>query len=102
MRLGGGQVVLAGEQERDVDRHPGEDRLLNRDQPGTSARDLDEEIRAASLRMESPRLRNRAGRVVGEKWRDLERDPAVDALRRVVSRSEQVGRARQILNGQIE
>ena len=43
-----------------------------------------------------------ARRVVGEQGRDLQGDPAVDAVRRVVDGPEEVGGLRQILDRQLE
>jgi len=39
---------------------------------------------------------------VGEERRDLERDPAVDVVGAVPDRPEEVGRARQVLEGDLE
>ena len=41
-------VVLAREQQRDVDRHAGEDRLLDRRDAGAGAGNLDEQIGASA------------------------------------------------------
>ena len=51
-RLGSRQVVLAGEQQRDVDRDPGKDRLLDRGQTFLRARDLDEQVGPSRPRMQ--------------------------------------------------
>ena len=39
------EILLAGKQQSDVDRHAGEDRLLDRGQPFFGAGNLDEQIR---------------------------------------------------------
>ena len=60
--LGGGQVLLGGEEQGDVDRDPGEDRLLDRRQAGLRAGDLDVEVVALALRVELRRLRRSSPR----------------------------------------
>ncbi len=53
--LGGGAVVLAREQQRDVDRHAGEDRFLDRRNARRRARNLDVEIGPVGGGMQAPR-----------------------------------------------
>ena len=79
--LGGSQILLAREQQRDVDRDAGEDRLLDGRQPLLGAGNLDEtgwagRSRDADLRAAASVLRG----VVGQQRRDLQRHPAVDAV----------------------
>ncbi len=100
--VGGGEVVLAREQQGDVDRDPGEDRLLDRRQPGRGAGDLDEEVLALRLAVQLRRLRDRRRGVVGELRRDLERAEAVDAGGALVDRREEVGGVAQVGDRQRE
>jgi hypothetical protein len=101
-RLGRGEVVLAGEEERDVDRHAGERRLLDRRQPLGGARDLDEKIGPAGALVEGDGRVERAAGVVGERGRHLERDPAVHAAGAVEHGPEEIGGPHEILDGQFE
>src|SRR5262249_16582285 len=87
---------------RDVDRHARKNRLLDRRQPFLRTRDLDEEIRSPCPRMQLFGLGDGTRRVVREQRRNLQRDPTVDAVRRVVDGPEQVGSLRQILERQFE
>ena len=102
IRLGGGEVVGGGEEQRHVHRHAREDRLLDRRQPLGRAWNLDEQVRPAGLGVQCLRGGERAGRVVGEPGRDLERHPAVDLARAIVHFEEQVGGPREVLDREVE
>jgi hypothetical protein len=102
VRLRRGDVLLAREEERHVHRDAGEDRLLDgRDALGRAG-DLDEEVRAAGAAVQVSRGGDGALRVVREIGRDLERYPAVDTVRRLVDRAEEIGGAGQVLERQLE
>ena len=75
--LGHLAVALEREDERDVDRDAGGDRLLDRGQALQRRRDLDEQVRAVDERVQPLGLGDRRVGVVGEVGVDLERDPAV-------------------------
>ena len=100
--LRGGDVLLAREEQRYVDRHPSEDRLLDRRDALARPRDLDEEVRPRPARVQCLRRRHRPRRVVGERRRQLERHPAVDAVREIMRRTEQIGRLAEVLERQLE
>jgi hypothetical protein len=101
VRLGRAEVLVRCEQQRDVDGCPGEDRLLDRLPAGFGARDLDEGVvRGAGMKVRD--LGDRRLGVVGEQRRDLERDPAVDAVRAVVDGLEQPRGIPQVRQGQLE
>ena len=93
------EILLAGEEQRDVDGDAGEDCRLDRRQSFGSAGDLDEEIGLSSLPMEVARGRQSMVRVMGEKRRYLERHPAVDAIGPLEDRQEQLGGAGQVGEG---
>ena len=95
--LGGGEVMLAREQQGDIDRHAREDRFLDRRQARRRSRNLDEEIGSRGGCMLPRRGADRLRGVVGEQRGDLERDPAVDAAGRLEDRPQQIGRLRQVL-----
>jgi len=94
--------VLAGEQQRHVDRHAGKDRLLDGGQSLPGPGDLDEEV--TELRPTEQRFgrAERARRVVRQKRRDFQRDPAIHAIRAVVNGPEEVGRPAEIVQRQLE
>ena len=98
----GGDIVLAREEQRHVDRHPREDGLLDGGQALARAGDLDEEVRPPRARVELLGLRDGARGVVGEERRDLERHEAVHAVGRVMDGAEEVGGLGQVLDGQLE
>ena len=102
VRIGAGQVLLAREQQRDVDRHPGEGRLFDRRQPLLGPRDLDEHVLSSGACMQVGRGAHAAGGVVGEQRRDLQRHPAVDPGRPVMYRREQVRCSAEVLDRQLE
>ena len=64
VRLGGGLVVLAREQQCHVHRDTGSDELLDRRDPLGRARHLDEQVRCRRLLVERLGLGDRALRVV--------------------------------------
>ena len=93
--------LIAREQQRDVDRDSGEDRLLDRRQPLRSAGDLDEDVpRSAAVQVRRLLLR-RLG-VVGEQRRHLQRDPAVHPVGSVVLGLEQLRGAPDVGQGELE
>ncbi len=100
--IGRGEVLLGVEQQRDVDRDAGEDRLLDRGQAGLGAGDLDEEVVALGLGVQGGGLLDRRLGVVGDQRRDLERAEAVDAGSSLVDRLEEIGRIAQVGERQLE
>ena len=100
--LGGAEVLLVVEEQGDVDRDPGEDRLLDRLAARLGAGDLDEEVLALGLGVERRRLLDRLAAVVGEQRRDLERAEAVDAGGALVHAGEEVGGVPQVGDGELE
>jgi hypothetical protein len=73
-------ILLAREQQRDIDRNAGEDRRLDGGKPFRGTGYLDEEVGLAGAPMEIARGRERFVGVMRQKRRDLERDPAVDPV----------------------
>ena len=100
--LRGRNIVLAREQQRDVDRNAVEDRLLDRWKAFGCAGDLDEEVRPGSARMQLRGHPDGVDRVVGEQRRDFKRDPAVGTKTRIESRPEQVGGLLQVFQRKFE
>jgi hypothetical protein len=100
--LGRRHVLLAGEQQRDVDRDAGEDRLLDGRQTLRCAGDLDEEIRPPRPVMQRLGRGQSAGGVVGQERRHLQRDPSIDAIGALENRLEQLGGPGQVLQRQVE
>ena len=96
------QIVLAREEERHVDRDAGEDGVLDCRVAGRGARDLDIEIWTRRPSVEVLGCRDGARRVVRQSGRDLERDPAVHAIGRLVDRAEEVGCHGQVFEGELE
>ncbi len=94
--------MLRGEQERDIHGYAREDGLFDRGQPLFRSGNLDEEVVAPGLLVQRLRGLDSALRVVGEERRDLERDPAVDAVRPLVDGTEHVGRAPEVLDRELE
>src|SRR6185503_10270681 len=97
-------VALEGEDQRDVARDAGGDRLLDRGQPLGRGGDLDEEVGPVDHRVEALGLLDRALRVVREPRVDLERHPPVTGVvaRLVPLRAEDVARAADVLDGERE
>ena len=103
VRLGRREVLLAREEQRDVDRHAGEDRLLDRGQALRGAGDLDEEVgpcRRARWRSSA------AASVLAVSWASSgetssDTQPSTPSVPGVDG-PEQVGRAGQILKRQLE
>jgi hypothetical protein len=95
-------VALEREDQRDVDRDAGGDRLLDRGQPLLGRRDLDEQVRPVDELAEPLRLVDRALCVVRQVRVDLERDPAVAGVlaRLVPRRPEDVAGGLDVLDGQ--
>ena len=71
-------------------------------QAGLGRRDLDVHVRAVDLGPQLLGLRDRRVGVVGEVGRDLDRDAAVDAVRGVVDRPEDVGGVAHVVGGDLE
>ena len=69
---------------------------------GLGRRDLDVDVRAVDLGPQLLGLRDRRVGVVGEIGRDLDRDPAVDAVRGVVDRPEDIGGCAHVVGGDLE
>ena len=100
--LGGGEVMLARKQQRDVDRHAAEDRRLDRLGASRRAGDLDEQIGPVRRLVQLGRSVNRLRGVVGDQGRDLQRDPAVDSVGGVVERAEQTRGGFQVVERECE
>ncbi len=102
VRFGRRDVLLAGEQQCDVDRHAGKDRLLDGRQSFRGTGNLDEEIGLAGTLVEVDRGRQGALRIVRQERRHFERHPAVHAIGPGKDRLEQVGGTGQIRKRQRE
>jgi hypothetical protein len=102
VRLGGSEILAGGEEQCHVDRHAGEDRLLDRPQAGFGARNLDEQVRTAALCVQTARLTQGRLRIVGEQRRDLKRDEPIDAAGAAMDRREHVGGRAQVIESQLE
>jgi hypothetical protein len=63
--LRGSHVLFAGEQQRDVGRHAGENRFLDRRDAGGRSGDLDEQVRPRAVTIQLRGGLHSAGRVVG-------------------------------------
>src|SRR4030095_1488334 len=96
------EIVLAREEQRDVDGHAGEDRFLDGGEHLRRAGNLDEEIGTARARMQFLRDGQRRLGVVREKRRNLERYISVDTSRAIEHRTEKVGGARDVLERELE
>ena len=83
-------VVLPVEHERHVHGDAGGDQLAEGDAPGGRRRHLDEDVRAPEEAVEALRLGDRPVDVEREAREDLERDPAVLGVLRVLG-GEEVG-----------
>jgi hypothetical protein len=95
-------VALEGEDERDVDRPAGGDRVLDRAEPRDRRRDLDEQVRTIDERGEELGLREGRVALVREIGIDLERDEAVDAGCAVPHRPEKIAGALDVLDRECE
>ena len=97
-------MALEREDQRDVDRDAGGDRLLDRGQARLRGGDLDEQVRAVDERVQALGLLDRALGVVGEARVDLERDPAVAGVLAglVPLRAQDVAGAADVLDGERE
>ena len=100
--LGGADVLLVVEEQGDVDRDAGEDRLLDRLATRLGSRDLDVEVVALALRVQASRLLDRRRGAVGEQRRDLQGAEAVDAGGAAVDVGEEVAGVAQVGQGKLE
>jgi len=85
------------EEQRYVDRHPAEDSISSI--AGTPSRVpgiLMKRFGPRPARVAVPSPPPRPRRVVGERRRQLERHPAVDAVREIMRRTEQIGRLAEV------
>ena len=98
----GRQVLVAVEQQGDVDRHTGEDRLLDRGQALGRPGDLDEQVVPLRLGVEVGGLLDRRLGVVGDRRRHLEGNETVDRVGLVVDAAEGVGRAAEVGDRELE
>jgi hypothetical protein len=94
--------VFPAEQQGHIHGYAGEDRFFDGGQPLLGAWYLDEEVGAFCPCMQLLGSCDCAGRVVREKWRDLERDPAVYSVGAVPGRAEQVCCLCQIFDCKLE
>jgi len=94
--------LRGGEQQCHVDRYAGEDGRFDSRKTFGGAGDLDEEIGTLCLAVQIGRCLYGGGRIVGQKWRHLQRDPAVHAAGLIVDRAKEVGSARQVCDRELE
>jgi hypothetical protein len=94
--VGGGEVLLAGEQKSDIYRNSSKD---NGRQAFLRAGYLNEQVLAAGAGVQILCLVQGAGCVIGQQGRDLLRDPAVGAIGLVKDRRECVRGASDIVEG---
>ena len=100
--IGGPHIVVAREQQRDVDRHAREDRLLDGGKALERAGDLDEQVRTVGLGMQFLGCRHGPVRVMGEQRRDLQRHEAIHSGGPPMDRREQFGGLGEVLDGELE
>jgi len=100
VRFGRSDILLAREQQRDVDRHAGKDRRLDGRQSLCSAGNLDEEVGLPARFVEVECRRQVLFVSWASRGETFERDPAVHAIRPGEDRLEQIGGTRQIRQGQ--
>ena len=91
-----GEILLPRKQKRDIDRDTGKDRGLNSRQPLRGARNFDKEVGLSSALAKIARRRDSALRVMRKKRRNLERHPAIDAVRTGEHGLQQIGSPGQI------
>src|SRR6185436_20872217 len=90
------------EEQRHIDRHAREYGLLDRGQTLLRAGYLDKEVRPAGRGMQFLGHTQRRARIVREQRRHLERDPSIHAAGALEDWPEDVGRARDVLDGELE
>ena len=100
--LGRRHVLLAREQQRHVDRHAGEDRLLDRGQALARARDLDEEVGACGAGVQVLGRGDGGRPCRGPEAAKLPARPSRRRRSPVVDRAEQVGGLRDVLKRELE
>src|SRR3954470_4848169 len=98
--LGDRPVAVKAEDQRDVDRDAGGDRLLDGAQAGLGRGDLDVDVGPADQLAQAARLGDRLGLVVGEVRVDLDRHEPVDAAGALVRVAQQVAGLLDVLDGQ--
>ncbi len=103
-QIGGrrGQILLAREQQSDIDRHTGKDRFLDSRQSFFGARDFDEQVWPPGAGKKISRGPQRTLRVIRQQGRYFERYPPVYRIRPVVNRAKQIRRPGDVLQGEIE
>ncbi len=94
-------VGLLAEQQRDVDVQPFADQRTDRRHACLGAGHLDHQVVALHPRPEPPRLGDGVVRAQRQIGRDFEADIAVDLLRRIIDRAQQVGGVLDVLNRQV-
>ena len=94
-------VALEREDQRDVDRDAGGDRVLDRLQALDRGRDLDEEVGAVDELVQADRLGLGLLGVVREVRVDLERDPAVLAVALVPDGAQDVAGVADVVLGEL-
>jgi hypothetical protein len=102
VRIGRSEALLGREEQGNVDRNAGCNRLFDRGNAGAIAGDLDEQVRTPCTGMKRFRLSYGRCGIVGEKRRDLQRHPAVGAAARLERRPEKSRGTGQILQGEPE
>jgi hypothetical protein len=96
------QILLPRKEQGHVDRHTGKDGLLDRGNAFGRAGNLDEEVGPLGPIAKPPDFSDCAWRVVSERRRNFQRNPAVDAIRPVVDRAEQIGSLPEVLDCKLE
>src|SRR6266478_4877475 len=100
--LGGGQIVIAREEQRYVDRYTRKDRLLDGRRAFFGSWNFDEQVAPLSFFVKCLGLGDCCGSIVGEEWRDFQGYPAVNASGAFMDRSEQIGSSPQVLQRQLK
>ena len=102
VRARGRDVVIGREQQGHVHRDTREDQLLDRGEALRSTRHLDVQVGDVGARVQGLGFGDRAGRVVREARRHLERHPPVDAVGLVVAGPEQRRGPAEVVDGEVE
>ena len=102
MKAPAAAILFARKQEGHIDWYSGEDRFFDCRKSLLRSRNLDKEVRSPRAPMEILRFANGGCRVVGQQRRDLEGYPAVDGIRLIVNRAEQIRRPGHVRKRQIE
>ena len=94
--------MLAREQQGDVYRDAGKDRLFDRGQAFLGSRNFDEQVRPPRPRVQILGCSQSAGCVVRQQGRHFQGYPPIHTVRLVVDRSKQVGGPGDVLQCEVE